>query len=99
DQPRDPLSPLHLELVAGAIMRAARNLLLDRFDEGRMRVPQEQSTMPHPIVNVLAAVDVPLARARCALDVERERGQVPAVVGDAARDHPPRTLPARPRTR
>src|SRR5262249_17550144 len=85
--------------VAGAVVRAPRDLALDRLDQRRMGVPQEQGAVTHPVVDVLPAVDVPLAWTRCALDVEREGRQVPAVVGDTARDHPPRALPARPRAR
>ena len=64
-----------------------------------MGVPQEQGAVPHPVVDVLAAVHVPLAGPGGPLDVERERRQVPAVVRDAAGDHPPSALPARPRAR
>ena len=98
DQPSDPLGPLDLELVTGAEVRAARDLPLDRVDEGGVGVPEEQRAVPHPVVDVLAAVDVPLAGTRRPLDVERERREIPTVVRDAAGDHASGALPARPRT-
>src|SRR5262245_3892649 len=83
--------------MAGAVVRATGDLPLDGFHESRMRVSEEQGAVSHPVVDVLAAVDVPLAGAARALHIQRERREVPAVVGDAARDDASCALPARPR--
>ena len=76
----------------------ARHLLLDGLDHGGMAVAEEQGAVPHPVVDVLVAVHVPLVGALGALHVDRERGQVPAVVGDAARDHAAARARRAPRT-
>src|SRR5262245_4960035 len=60
-----------------------------------MAVPQEQGAVAHPVIDVLVAVDVPLARAGRTLDIGRKRQQMADVVGDAARDRAPRALPQR----
>src|SRR5207244_9048621 len=51
----------------------------------------------HPVLHVLVAVDIPLARAQGALDVDRERRQVADVVRDPPRNHRAGTLPERGR--
>ena len=63
DELADQLGPADFELVAGAEMRAARGLLLDGLDDGRVAVAQEQRAVAHPVVDVLVAVDVPLVGA------------------------------------
>jgi hypothetical protein len=39
----------------------------------RVAVTQNQSPMPAEVIYVLVAIDIPLARARCPLDIERIR--------------------------
>src|SRR5262249_55762318 len=95
DQPRDQLGPAHLELVAGAEVSAASDLLLHRAHDCRMAVAQEERAVAHPVVDVLVAVDVPLAGAGRALDVGRERSQMADVVGDTAGNRMARALPER----
>src|SRR5262249_25979681 len=74
---------------------AARDVLLHRAHDRRVTVPQEEGAVPHPVIDVLVAVDVPLACAGRALDVGRKRRQMADVVGDAARNRAPRALPER----
>jgi hypothetical protein len=86
DEPVDELRPTHLELVARAHVRASRHLLLHGLHDGRVTVAEEQRAVPHPVVDVLVPVDVPLARAARALHVDGERAQMSDVVRDAARN-------------
>src|SRR4030095_7631409 len=60
-------------------------------------VTEQGAPCPHPGADVLVAGDVPLARARGALDVGRKRREVADVVGDAARNREPGPLPERGR--
>src|SRR6266446_3451198 len=87
DELLDELSPPDLELVRGAEVRPARHLPLDRLDDGRIAVPEEQGAMAHPVVDVLVAVHVPLAHAGRAVDVDGERREMADVVRDPAGDH------------
>ena len=80
----DELGPADLQLVAGAEMRAPRRLLLDRLDHRGVAVPEEERAVTHPVVHVLVAVHVPLARALRAIHVDGKRLEVTAVVRDAA---------------
>src|SRR3989338_8791179 len=61
--------------------------------------PQQGRAVAHPVVDVLVAVGVPLARAARALDVDGEGREVADVVGDAAGDRRARPLPERGRLR
>src|SRR4029453_699586 len=84
DQLVDQLGPPHLERVAGAQVGAARHLLLHGAHGRGVAVAREERAVAHPVVDVLVAVDVPLAAAGRAIDVDRMRGQVTDVVGDPA---------------
>ena len=59
DQPR----PLDFELVRRGEMHALPELLLDRLQHFGMLVPEEQRPVAAVVIDVLVAVDVPLARA------------------------------------
>ena len=83
----DQLRPPHLQLVRGAPVRAERHLPLNGLDDGGMPVAQQQRAMAAEIVDVLVAVDVPLARARRAGGIDRIGQQRAAVVRQAGRQH------------
>src|SRR6185369_2175938 len=68
-------------------------------NDRRMAVTEKERAVPHPVVDILVAVDVPLARAGRALDVGRERSQVANVVSDTAGNRLARALPERGRLR
>jgi len=86
DQALHELGPAHLGFVRGAPVRALRHLLLHRLDHGRMRVAEQQRAMPAEIIDVLVAVDVPLARSRRARRVDRIRQQGAGIVGQPGRN-------------
>ena len=52
-----------------------------------MVVTQQQRTVAHNVVHVLVAIDVPLARAGRAFDVDRVGLHVADVVSDSAGNH------------
>ena len=83
----DQLGPPHLELVGGAPVRAARHLPLDGLDHGGVAVAQQQRAVAAEVVDVLVAVDVPLAGARRAGGIDRIGQQRAAVVGEAGGQH------------
>ena len=80
------LGPAHFHLVRGAPVRALRHLGLHRLDHGRMRVAEQQRAVPAEVVDVLVAVDVPLARSRRARRIDRIGQQRAAIVGQPGRD-------------
>src|SRR5438445_566903 len=86
-EPLHELGPAHLELVRGAPVRAERRLALHRLDERRMRMAEEQRAVAAEVVDVLVAVDVPLARAGSARDVDRIGGSRTRIVREARRQH------------
>ena len=92
DQPVDELRPPHLQLVRGAPVRAELHLALDRLHHGGMAVTQQQRAMAAEVVDVLVAVDVPLAGAGGPRGIDRIRQQRAAVVRQAGGDHLPRPL-------
>src|SRR5262249_14977718 len=63
----------------------------------RVAVTEEERAVPHPVVDVLVAVDVPLAAAAGALDVDGKRQMMADIVGHAAGNGPPRALGERGR--
>ena len=96
DEPRDPVGPLDLQLVAGAVVGALAHLPLDRLDHRGVGVPEEQGPVAHPVVDVLPPVHVPLPGPGRPRHVQGKRDQVAAVVRDPARDDAARPLPLRP---
>src|SRR5712664_387913 len=72
--------------MTGAIVGAFVDLLGDRRGYLGMVVAQQQRAVTHPVVDELVAVDVPLAAAIGALDVDRKWGEVATIVGDATSD-------------
>ena len=84
DQSLDPLSPFEFQLVASARMSGEADLPPDGLDHGRMAVTQKQGPMPHPVVNELIAVDIPLACAGRPIDVDGKWLEIPRVVGHPA---------------
>src|SRR3989449_10243957 len=65
-----------------------------------IRRPPRSTLFPYTtLFRSLVAVDIPLARAQGALDVDRERRQVADVVRDPPRNHRAGTLPKRGRLR
>jgi hypothetical protein len=67
----DQLGPLDLERMASSVMHALFDLLSDRFDNGRVIVAQDQCAVAAEIIDVLATVDVPFARACRPFDINR----------------------------
>ena len=78
--------PAHFEFVRRAPMGALRHLPLNRLDDGRMGVAEQQRPVPAEVVDVFIAVDVPFARARRALGVDRIGQQRAGIVGEAGRN-------------
>ena len=73
-------------------MRPLRNLLDDGCRDGRVCVAHEQRAVAHHVVDVLVAIDVPLAAAGGALDEDRKRRHVTDVVGHAGWEDARRVL-------
>ena len=92
DQPIDELRPPHLQLVRGAPVGAERRLLANGFEHGRVAMAQEEGAVPAEVIDVLVAVDVPLARSGSARGIDRIGQQGAAVVGEAGRNHFARAL-------
>ena len=68
-------------------MRAEFDLPFHRLDDGGMRMAEQHGAVAAEVIDILVAVDVPLARARGARNVDRIGVEVARVVGDAARQH------------
>src|SRR5437773_10863551 len=66
------------------VVHTARDLLPHCFHHSRMAVAQDQSAMASEVINVAVAVDVPLAGAFGAVDINRVGPQEADIVGDAA---------------
>ncbi len=77
------LAPLDLRVVRGAEVRAAVERRADRVHHLRAVVAEQQRAVAADVVDVLVAVDVPLARPARAVDVDRPRGEGAGVVRDA----------------
>ena len=58
----DPLGPLDLELVAGAVMGAAVELGMHRRHHLGMAMPEQHRAVPAEIIDVAVAVDIPFPR-------------------------------------
>src|SRR5262245_40983247 len=86
DQAFDLLCPAHLQFVAGAPVRAERELALDRGHHSRMAVTEQQCAVAAEIIDVLVAIDVPLAAAGGPRGIDRVGQEGAAVVGEARRD-------------
>ena len=67
-------------------MGAAVDLLLDRLDDLRMAMAEQQGAMAAEIVDVAIAVDIPFPRPLGARDVEPVGFDIARIVGDAARE-------------
>ena len=87
DQPVDQLGPAHLQLVRRAPMRAEPHLPLDRLHDRGMAMTEQQRAVATEVVDILVAVDVPLARPGSAGRVDRVRQQGAAVVRQPRGDH------------
>ena len=55
--------PFDLQIMAGAEMGTARDLLLDRLDDRGMTMPQDQSSVSAEVVDIFVPVDVPFPRS------------------------------------
>ena len=75
-----------------AKMRAATRCFADRVHHLGVGVAQQQRAVAHQEIDVLIAVDVPLAPADSAIDVERHGASEPQIVAGAARQHTLRPL-------
>ena len=80
----DPVRPLQLELMSSAVVDSARDLLPHRFHHLRMAVAQDQSAMAAEVIDIAVVVDVPLAGAFGAGDIDRMGHQIADIVGDPA---------------
>ena len=67
-------------------MSTLRHLFTDGSDDRRMRVAQQQGTVPHHVVDILIAVHVPLEGALAVGDIQGEGRRKPIVVGHARRE-------------
>src|ERR1700730_1798583 len=80
-------------------MGAALDLLLDRLDDLRMAVAEQQRAMAAEIVDVAIAVDIPFPRPLCPGDIKAVRLDIARIMGDAAREQPAGLLGGGRRTR
>jgi ribosomal 50S subunit-recycling heat shock protein len=76
----------------GTSRHALRRLLAHGVANGGRIVTEEQRAVAHPVVDVAAAVDVPLERALGTVDVERKRLHATVVVRDGVGEQPSRAL-------
>ena len=53
-------------------MGATAHLLTHGVDDGWMGVSQEHGAVPHPVVDIAVAINIPLMGPNTAVDVERE---------------------------
>ena len=91
--------PFDLQLVPCGKVHALAQLRLDcRHDVG-MLMAQQQCAVSAVVVDVLVAIDVPLARTHGAIDVEPIGPGAPRVVDDAAWQQPTRLIVAPARAR
>jgi len=58
----------------------------------RMVVAQDERAMAHPVVDQVVAVDIPLAGAVGAVDVDRKRREIPTIVRNPTGDRLARPL-------
>jgi hypothetical protein len=96
-EPAHPLAPLDFLLVTRAVVGAAQRLLAHGLRDLSRIVPEEQSAMPHPVVDIAVAVDVPLVGAIGAGDIERERLHAAVVVRHRVGEDAPGALVQRAR--
>ena len=87
DQLAHQLGPAHFQLVARAVMRAEIHLALHRLDHGGMGMAQQHGAVAAEIVDIFVAVDVPLARALGAGDVDGIGVEIARIVRNAAGQH------------
>ncbi len=80
----DELRPLDLKLRACPHVNGLRNLLVKRVYHPLIPVTQDQRAMPHDVIHVLIAVNVPLLPAQRLRGVYGEGLGKPGVMGDAA---------------
>ena len=85
----DPLGPTDLHLVGEAVVRALLHLFLHDPHDVRVGMAQEQGAMTGPIVDVLVAVDIPLAGAGGVGNEKGEGVHAAGVVGDAVGEEVP----------
>ena len=78
---------------------AAVEGLAHRGEDRRVRVSEQQGGVAHAEIEVLVAVDVPLARPERALDIDRRDRAVAEIVADAAGDARPQLRVQRPALR
>ena len=86
------LCPAHFPLVARPEVGSAAESLDDDAVDVRVVVSEHQGAVPAEVVDVLVAVDVPLAGPFRPVDVDRVGVELAAVVGDPAREQLPRFL-------
>src|SRR6202040_2304504 len=79
-----PLGPAPLPLVARTVVRAEIHLALHRLDHGRMGMAQQHGAVAAEIIDIFVAVDVPLARALGAGDVDGIGVEIARIVRNAA---------------
>jgi hypothetical protein len=91
-EPVDPLAPLDLLRMAGAIVRAMQRLLAHGLHDRARIVPEEERAVAHPVVDVAVAVHVPLVGALRPIHIERERLHAAVVVGHRVGKEPPGAL-------
>ena len=84
NQPANQFRPLYGGQVLGTVMGASGNLSGDCFHQGGVGVSQYQAAVTHGIIDILIAVDVPLARAAGVRSVDLEGDGVAGVMVDAA---------------
>src|SRR5215510_7259444 len=73
-------------------MGAALDLPVDRLDDLRMAMAEEERAMAAEIIDIAIAVDIPLPRSLGPRDVEPVGLDIARIVGDAAREEPARLL-------
>ncbi len=92
NQAADPLAPLDLGGVGGAVVGAAQGLVADGVPDVRRVMAEEEGAVAHPVVDVAVSVGVPFEDALGPFDVDREGPHPAAVVGDAVWEDVPGAL-------
>ena len=88
----DEFGPAHLEFVARTVVRAELHLPLHGLDDGGMGMTQQHGAVTAKIVDILVAIDVPLAGTLGPGNVDGIGIEIAGIVGNAAGQHLVRPL-------
>src|SRR4029453_6850689 len=81
--------------MIGAVVRATRRLLDHGIPHVRRVMPHNERAMAHPVVDVMAAIDIPFVCTIGTFDKYWKRLHAAVVVGDSVREETLSTLKER----